>query len=89
MFTVCDLTALRDARGLSLRRLGELMIPPVSAAYISQLENGKAMASAPTLLDLTRIFGSVEIADEYGHRYHLVYKGQVKRSLTEAPGLPE
>ena len=88
-FTVCDLAALREAKGLSLRKLGELMIPPVSAAYISQLENGKAMASVPTLFDLSRIFGSLEIADEYGHRYHLVYKGQVKGSLTDAAAWPE
>jgi transcriptional regulator with XRE-family HTH domain len=75
LFKVVDLANLRNARGLSMQKLAERFVPPVTSAYISKLENGQSMASAATLFDLCRIFGSIEIEDELGHRYHLVYRG--------------
>lgn len=89
LFQVIGLAGLRSSRELTLQDLGNLMIPPVSKAYISQLENGQAMASAATLMDLSRIFGSVQIADEFGHRYVLVYRGHVPTAVSDEIEWPE
>jgi len=81
LFKVVDLAALRSSRGLSLRAFAELMIPPVHPSFISALEKGQSQASAATLFDLARIFGSIELEDEFGHRYTLVYRGEVVMPL--------
>lgn len=77
-----ELPALRQARGLTRRQLGQQLVPPVSVSYIGQLETGAALASPSTLFDLARIFGSIQLEDELGHRYTLVYRGQVPPPLS-------
>jgi transcriptional regulator with XRE-family HTH domain len=81
LFRVVDLASLRNSRGLSLRGLADLMIPPVRPSFISALEKGQSLASPATLFDLARIFGSIEIEDELGHRYTLVHRGQLPPPL--------
>lgn len=72
-----------------MQKLAERFIPPVTSAFISRLENGQSMASAATLFDLCRIFGSIEIEDELGHRYHLVYRGQLPPPLAQNMDWPD
>lgn len=81
LFKVVDLHGLRASKGLTMLALSSLMIPPVHPSFISMLENGQSQASPGTLFDLARIFGSIEIEDELGHRYTLVHKGQVPLPL--------
>jgi hypothetical protein len=57
------------------------MVPPVHPSFISALEHGQSQASPATLFDLSRIFGSIEIEDELGHRYTLVYRGEIPPPL--------
>jgi hypothetical protein len=57
------------------------MIPPVQPSFISTLEKEKSQASPATLFDLARIFGSIEIEDELGHRYTLTHRGQLPPPL--------
>jgi hypothetical protein len=80
-FKVVDLAALRTAKGLSIRKLASMMVPPVGSYFISLLENGQARASPATLFDLSRIFGSIDLEDELGNRYTLVYKGRIPPPL--------
>ena len=72
-----------------MQKLAAQFVPPVTSAYISKLENGQSMASAATLFDLTRIFGSIEIEDELGHRYRLVYRGHLSPPLAENLDWPD
>jgi transcriptional regulator with XRE-family HTH domain len=51
------LAAIRNARGLSLRRVEELTNKLVSNAYLSQIENGKIRQPSPNILHaLSRIY---------------------------------
>lgn len=72
-----------------MQKLAERFVPPVTSAFISRLENGQSMASAATLFDLSRIFGSIQIEDELGHRYTLVYGGQLPPPLAEDMDWPD
>lgn len=78
LYKIPDLVGLRTSRGFSQADLAGRMVPPVSVGYISKLERGEALASATTLFDLARVFGSIWIEDELGYRYHLVYRGRMQ-----------
>lgn len=51
------LAAIRNDRGYSLRQVAELTTPPVSNAYLSQIEKGKIKQPSPNILHaLARLY---------------------------------